>query len=70
MKFIAFILAITLLVVAFNLHRKPNISRSKINELNGSNNNQVPQEVIDAINAVKRQHKSELRRIHRKSVHK
>ncbi|AVI94091.1 protein of unknown function [Oenococcus oeni] len=70
MKFIAFILAIALLAVAFNLHRKPNISESKINELNGNDDYQVPQEVIDAINAVKRQQKSELRRIHRKSAHK
>ncbi|MFT8412806.1 MAG: hypothetical protein ABF643_00560 [Oenococcus oeni] len=70
MKFIAFILAIALLAVAFNLHRKPNISDSKINELNGNDDYQVPQEVIDAINAVKRQQKSELRRIHRKSAHK
>ncbi len=70
MKFIAFIVAITFFVIAFNLHRKPNISESKINELNGNDDYQVPQEVIDAINAVKRQQKSELRRIHRKSVHK
>ncbi|MFT8329461.1 MAG: hypothetical protein ABF619_06720 [Oenococcus oeni] len=70
MNLIAFILAIALLAVAFNLHKKSNISESKINELNGSGDYQVPQEVIDAINVVKRQHKSELRRMRRKSVHK
>ncbi|MHA5104195.1 hypothetical protein R5R40_08675 [Oenococcus oeni] len=70
MKLIAFIVAITLLVVAFNLRRKPNISESKINELNGNNEYQIPQEVIDAMNVIKRQRKSELRRMHRKSVHK
>ncbi|SYW16216.1 hypothetical protein [Oenococcus oeni] len=70
MKFIAFIVAITFFVIAFNLHRKPNISESKINELNGNNDYQIPQEVIDAMNAIKRQHKSELRRMHRKSAHK
>ncbi|OIK55717.1 hypothetical protein [Oenococcus oeni] len=70
MKFIAFIVAITFFVIAFNLHRKPNISESNINELNGNNDYQIPQEVIDAMNVIKRQHKSELRRMHRKSVHK
>ncbi|MHA5150118.1 hypothetical protein [Oenococcus oeni] len=70
MKFIAFIVAITFFVIAFNLHRKPNISESKINELNGNNDYQIPQEVIDAMNVIKRQHKSELRRMHRKSAHK
>lgn len=33
MKLIAFTLAIVPLAVAFNLHKKPNISESKINEL-------------------------------------
>ena len=70
MKLIAFIVAITLLAVAFNLHRKPKISNSTINELNKDNEYQIPQEVIDAMNVIKRQHKSELRRMHRKSVHK
>lgn len=70
MKLIAFIIAIALLAVAFNLHKKSNISESKINELNGNNDYQIPREVINAMNAVKRQHKSELRRMHRKSVHK
>ncbi|PDH79071.1 hypothetical protein AO499_06805 [Oenococcus oeni] len=70
MKFIAFIVAITFFVIAFNLHRKPNISESKINELNKDTEYKIPQEVIDAMNAIKRQHKSELRRMHRKSVHK
>ncbi|KER95806.1 hypothetical protein [Oenococcus oeni] len=70
MKFIAFIVAITFFVIAFNLHRKPNISESKINELNKDTEYQIPQEVIDAMNVIKRQRKSELRRMHRKSVHK
>ncbi|SYW14280.1 hypothetical protein [Oenococcus oeni] len=70
MNFIAFILAIALLAVAFYLHRKPKISKSKIDELNSDSGYQIPQEVIDAMNAIKRQRKSELRRIHRKSVHK
>ncbi len=70
MKLIAFIVAITLLVVAFNLRRKPKVSNSTINELNGNNEYQIPQEVIDAMNVIKRQRKSELRRMHRKSVHK
>ncbi|MFT8752272.1 MAG: hypothetical protein ABF750_03995 [Oenococcus oeni] len=70
MKFIAFILAIALFVIAFNLHGKTKVSESKINELNSNNDYQVPQEVIDAVNTIKRQHKSELRRMHRKSVHK
>ncbi|MGL2324288.1 hypothetical protein ACFIVM_02940 [Oenococcus oeni] len=70
MKLIAFIVAIALLAVAFNLHIKSKISESKINELNGSCDYQIPQEVIDAMNVIKRQHKSELRRMHRKSVHK
>ncbi|KGH72103.1 hypothetical protein X282_08515 [Oenococcus oeni IOEB_0608] len=70
MKFIAFIMAIALLAVAFNLRRKPKISNSTINELNKDTEYKIPQEVIDAMNAIKRQHKSELRRMHRKSVHK
>ncbi|OIL71235.1 hypothetical protein [Oenococcus oeni] len=70
MKFIAFIVAITFFVIAFNLHRKPNISNSAVNELNKDTEYQIPQEVIDAMNVVKRQHKSELRRMHRKSAHK
>ncbi|KEP87858.1 hypothetical protein X279_05150 [Oenococcus oeni IOEB_0501] len=70
MKFIAFIVAITFFVIAFNLHRKPKVSNSTINELNKDTEYQIPQEVIDAMNVVKRQHKSELRRMHRKSVHK
>ncbi|MHA5156595.1 hypothetical protein R5P94_00045 [Oenococcus oeni] len=70
MKLIAFIVAITLLVVAFNLRRKPKVSNSTINELNKDTEYQIPQEVIDAMNVIKRQRKSELRRIHRKSVHK
>ncbi|MFT8982870.1 hypothetical protein [Oenococcus sp.] len=65
MNFIAFILAIALLAVAFYLHRKPNISKPKINELNNDVDYRIPQEVIDAINVIKRQHKSELRRIYR-----
>ncbi|OIM37291.1 hypothetical protein ATX68_12630, partial [Oenococcus oeni] len=67
---IAFIVAITLLVVAFNLRRKPKVSNSTINELNKDTEYQIPQEVIDAMNVIKRQRKSELRRMHRKSVHK
>ncbi|WP_257610769.1 hypothetical protein, partial [Oenococcus oeni] len=70
MKLIAFIVAITLLVVAFNLRRKPKVSNSTINELNKDTEYQIPQEVIDAMNVIKRQRKSELRRMHRKSVHK
>ncbi|MHA5155532.1 hypothetical protein R5Q15_04140 [Oenococcus oeni] len=70
MKFIAFIVAITFFVIAFNLHRKPKISNSAVNELNKDTEYQIPQEVIDAMNVVKRQHKSELRRMHRKSAHK
>ena len=70
MKFIAFIVAITFFVIAFNLHRKPKVSNSTINELNKDTEYQIPQEVIDAMNVIKRQHKSELRRMHRKSVHK
>ncbi|WOC53497.1 hypothetical protein RMT25_06385 [Oenococcus oeni] len=70
MKLIAFIMAIVLLAVAFNLRRKPKISNSTINELNKDNEYQISQEVIDAMNVVRRQHKSELRRMHRKSVHK
>ncbi len=70
MKLIAFIVAITLLVVAFNLHKKSNISEDKIDELNDNSDYQIPQEIIDAMKVVKRQHKSELRRMHRKSVHK
>ncbi|MHA5145814.1 hypothetical protein [Oenococcus oeni] len=70
MKLIALIVAITLLVVAFNLRRKPKVSNSTINELNKDTEYQIPQEVIDAMNVIKRQRKSELRRMHRKSVHK
>ncbi|OIM38432.1 hypothetical protein ATX68_11705, partial [Oenococcus oeni] len=62
MKLIAFIVAITLLVVAFNLRRKPKVSNSTINELNKDTEYQIPQEVIDAMNVIKRQRKSELRR--------
>ncbi|MHA5200726.1 hypothetical protein, partial [Oenococcus oeni] len=70
MKFIAFIVAITFFVIAFNLRRKPKVSNSTINELNKDTEYQIPQEVIDAMNVIKRQRKSELRRMHRKSVHK
>ncbi|WP_257612648.1 hypothetical protein [Oenococcus oeni] len=57
MKLIAFIVAITLLVVAFNLRRKPKVSNSTINELNKDTEYQIPQEVIDAMNVIKRQRK-------------
>ncbi len=70
MKFIAFIVAIALFVVAFNLHKKSNISEDKIDELNDNSDYQIPQEIIDAMKVVKRQQKSELRRMRRKSVHK
>ncbi|SYW16218.1 hypothetical protein [Oenococcus oeni] len=43
MKLIAFIIAVTLLAVVFNLHRKTKISNSKISKLNNDVDYKIPQ---------------------------
>ncbi|WP_317768230.1 hypothetical protein [Oenococcus oeni] len=70
MKLIAFILAIIDKMIAFNLHRKTKIFKTKINELNSDTDYQIKQEAADAMNNLKHQHKSGLKKLYRKSVHK
>ncbi|SYW19496.1 hypothetical protein [Oenococcus oeni] len=70
MKLIAFNLAIILLMIAFNLHRKTKVSKSEIDELNSDTDCHVPQESTDTMNVLKIQHKRNLKRLYRKPVHK